>query len=305
MKNIIVVFIIGCISWYGFTHVKTINAVPPIDKKVEVVFLPKETLTNSVKRTKRALVIGVGKQEDKNWTKINGDKDVFYVQRILGKAGYTDVHTLVNEQATKAAVVAAFKKLTIRCVTGDIVYIHFSGHGQQVTDTNGDEIDGWDEAWITYDAYLRYGSKDKGEKHLIDDEVNILLTGIRKKIGDSGKLLVVVDACHSGDSSRGDENEIVRGVKDEFVIPTRKIGRSAKAPERWITLSACEDYQLNQEMATPKVGKLTYALYSISQKKEITMEAIVQFMQKNRGRYPQNPILTGETSKYKLSDFLR
>ena len=260
-------------------------------------------------RTKRALVIGIGEQVDKSWAKINGDKDVPLVQQMLQKVGYTDIRTLVNKQATKAGIVNAFKKLTAQCAAGDIVYIHFSGHGQQVTDVNGDEgkKDGWDEAWIPYDAYLRYDEKRyKGEKHLIDDELNTLLTAIRNKIGDSGKLLVVVDACHSGDSSRGDDiDETVRGVKDEFIIPVKQRGTAQKSPERWLTLSACKDYQLNQEMKNPKAGKLTYALYTLSERGSLTIEAVQLFMQRNRGRYAQTPLQTGETSKYKISDFLR
>lgn len=260
-------------------------------------------------QTKRALVIGLGEQVDKSWAKINGDKDVPLVQQMLQKVGYTDIRTLVNKQATKAGIVSAFKKLTAQCAVGDVVYIHFSGHGQQVTDVNGDEgkKDGWDEAWVTYDAYFRYDQKRyKGEKHLIDDELNTLLTAIRNKIGDSGKLLVVVDACHSGDSSRGDDiDETVRGVKDEFVIPVKRKGTARKAPEHWLTLSACKDYQLNQEMKNPKVGKLTYALYTLSEKGSVTIEAVQMFMQRNRGRYAQTPLQTGETSKYKISDFLR
>ena len=256
-------------------------------------------------QTRRALVIGVGQQKDKSWAKINGDKDVQYVQQMLRNAGYMDVWTLVNEEATKAGIVTAFKKLTAKCKIGDVVYVQFSGHGQLVTDVNDDEQDGWDEAWIPYDAYLKYGKKDKGEKHLIDDEINVLLTGIRNKIGDSGKLLVVVDACHSGDSSRGDEDEVIRGVKDEFVIPIEKKGKSVKAPERWLTLSACKDFQLNQEMKTPKVGKLTYALYMTAQEGKVSLTEIESMMSAYRGRLPQTPVLTGETSKYNISDFLR
>lgn len=255
-------------------------------------------------QTKRALVIGIGEQEDKSWSKINGDKDVPYVQQMLKVAEYKNVTTLINKQATKAGIVAAFKKLTMECVAGDIVYIHFSGHGQQVTDVNGDEKDGWDEAWIPYDAYLCYNEKkDKGEKHLIDDELNTLLTAIRKKIGNDGKMLVVVDACHSGDSSRGHDDEIVRGVKEEFVIPIDKKKTAEKLPEQWITLSACKDYQLNQEMKSPQVGKLTYTLYVLFQNGNMTMEQIQTHMLKHRGRYVQTPVLTGETSVYNLSDF--
>lgn len=260
----------------------------------------------AISQTRRALVIGIGEQKDKSWTKINGDKDVAYVLRMLDGAGYKDVRTLVNKQATKGGIVSAFKKLTTQCNTGDVVYIHFSGHGQLVTDVNGDELDGWDEAWIPYDAYRKYSKEDKGEKHLIDDEINRLLTAIKAKIGERGRLLVVVDACHSGDSSRGgDIDETVRGVYDDFVIPVSKKTKTKKAAEQWLTLSACKDYQLNQELKSPQVGKLTYALYSITQSGEVTIKGIENFMRQHRGRLPQSPVLTGVTEKYKLSDILK
>lgn len=260
-------------------------------------------------QSKRALVIGLGKQEDTNWGKINGDKDVPYVQKMLKKAGYKEIRTLMNEQATKDRIVAAFKSLTNRCQRGDVVYIHFSGHGQQVTDVNGDEWpDSLDESWIPYDAYLTYGKKDKGEKHLIDDEINVLLTAIRNKVGNNGKILVVVDACHSGDSSRGDgddEDDVIRGVWNDFVIPVKKKAKSRKAPERWLTLSACMDFQLNQEIKNPQVGKLTYALYMIAQKRTFDFRDIEAFMDQYRVRLPQTPVLTGETTKYNISDFIK
>ena len=256
-------------------------------------------------QTKRALVIGIGEQKDKKWAKINGDKDVPYIHQMLHDAGYRDVRTLVNSQATKFGIVAAFKKLSSQCSVGDVVYIHFSGHGQLVTDVNGDEEDGWDEAWIPYDAYLSYCKNDKGEKHLIDDEINILLHAIKKNIGTTGKMLVVVDACHSGDSSRGEDiREVVRGVNDEFVIPSKHTFKTNKASELWLTLSACKDFQLNQELKSPQVGKLTYALYMLSKDGALTIEAIDRFMKRYRSRLPQAPVLTG-VKNYGLSDILR
>ena len=256
--------------------------------------------------TKRALVIGLGEQQDKNWAKINGDKDVAYVQNMLKKAGYKEIITLLNKQATKARIIASFKSLTNKCQRGDVVYIHFSGHGQQVTDINGDEWpDSLDEAWIPYDAYLTYGEKDRGEKHLIDDEINVLLTAIKNKIGDKGKMLVVVDACHSGDSSRGNKDVVTRGVWNKFIIPCDKKMKTRKASERWLTLSACKDYQLNQEIKNPQVGKLTYALYKSALKNEFTFKDIEIYMDQYRVILPQTPVLTGEVTKYKISDFFK
>ena len=257
--------------------------------------------------TKKALIIGLGQQKDKSWSKINGDKDIPYVKEMLSYYGYDDIRVLVNQQATKVGIVSAFKTLANDCKKGDVVYVHFSGHGQQVTDVNGDENDGWDEAWIPYDAYLEYGDNDKGEKHLIDDEIYVLLSSIMDKIGDDGKLLVVVDACHSGGSTRGrKEIDVVRGVFDEFVIPDVKSTKSSRLPEKWLTLSACKNYQINQEMPNRPVGKLTYALYVVSKGNKVSLDELTHFMEQHRSRLPQTPELTGkENTRYNITDFFK
>ena len=83
-------------------------------------------------QTKRALVIGIGKQEDSAWNKINGDKDVPDVLEVLNAAKYGQIITCVNEEAIKVGIVSAFQTLTQSCQSNDIVYIHYSGHGQQL-----------------------------------------------------------------------------------------------------------------------------------------------------------------------------
>lgn len=250
-----------------------------------------------------ALVIGLGEQLDSRWAKINGDKDVPLVVDYLHKAGYETIHTLVNKEATKEAIVNAFLQLLSEAAEGDRVYIHFSGHGQLVTDVDGDEPDGeWDESWIPYDAYMSYCPEDRGDKHLIDDEVYTLLQPIRDKIGNSGKMLVVVDACHSGDSVRGG-NVCVRGIRYEFVIPNVVPEKRTPDPVKWLTLSACKDYEMNQEMEKPRVGKLTYALHILSGNKELDLEHIKSFFKEHPGDLIQTPCLTADTVSYKLSSF--
>ena len=106
--------------------------------------------------TRRAVVIGLGEQLDKSWGKINGDKDVPLVVSMLKANGFGDIVSLTNSKATKSGIVNAFNSLINRSQKDDIIYIHFSGHGQMMTDMNGDEKDGLDESWIPYDAYLKY-----------------------------------------------------------------------------------------------------------------------------------------------------
>lgn len=267
-------------------------------------------------QTKRALVIGIGKQIDSAWNKINGDKDVPYVLEILNAAKYEQIITCVNEEATKAGIVSAFQTLTQSCQPNDIIYIHYSGHGQQMRDKGNDESDELDECWIPYDAYRKPCDKDRGEKHLVDDEVNMLLTNIRSKIGDGGKMLVTIDACHSGDATRG-ESETVRGVEDVFetakslleLVSNEKNANVHLNAEHWIALSACESHQVNIEMKKPAVGKLTYAIFKLVKEgslgdNEELFKKLRIFMKLNAGSRPQRPTMTGETTKYNIADIL-
>ena len=286
-------------------------------------------------QTKRALVIGLGEQQDKAWNKINGDKDVPFVQAMLKNAGFKSVTTLVNRQATKVGIVRAFKRMTASCKHGDVVYIHYSGHGQQMTDVHNDERDGLDECWIPYDACRKASATYHGEKHLTDDELNVYLNVIRNKIGARGKLLVVIDACHSGDGTRGDDDEVVRGVEDTLVVDSQnarglyetfemlkslfmgdydkeKIINDKAKPlaERWITISACRSDQVNVEMKSPAVGKLTYALWkelknSDKVNNDEFMRRIRKFVNRNTCSRPQQPEMTGEDiNKYNITDIL-
>ncbi len=258
-------------------------------------------------QTKHGLVIGLGQYQDKTWGIVHGDMDVPLVKSMLVSCGYKYIATLVNKDATKAGILKAFENLSNRCKKGDIVYIHFSGHGQQVTDVNGDEDDGWDEAWIPYDAKYAYSKTYKGEKHLIDDEIAVLLSHIRKRIGTSGKLLVVVDACHSGDSDRGTEteDEYIRGAADNFVIPISvKPKRTARANENWLTLTACRNIQDNCEVKSADgnfYGMLSYILTSrFSNWNKLDNNTILSDIQRqvnlNRKRRKQTVTLSGNQS---------
>lgn len=283
--------------------------------------------------TRRALVVGIGEYEDAAWSRIHGDRDAEAVVAMLGRCGFGDVVSLVGREAVKEAVVREFRDLSSRCSLGDTVYVHFSGHGQLMTDLDGDEADGWDESWVPYDACRKYCDRDRGERHLRDDEVGELLDVVRERIGDEGVILVVVDACHAGDSTRrpsSDGSPVVRGVYDPFVIPlggktgidggradsgwtaSKNGGDSRKKlPERWLTLSACKDYQLNQELPSG-TGRLTAALLSLEGKMEgLDNEAVLHEINgfynlaEHRPRYPQTAVMTGQTGNMLISEILR
>ncbi len=257
---------------------------------------------------KRALIICVGEQQDKDWADLNAENDLQYVQKLLDFCRYADVSTISGCEATKQGILDEFASLTSRCRKGDIIYIHFSGHGQRMTDINSDEIrikekDRYDESWIPYDAYMTYCEQDKGEKHLSDDEIAKLLSGIKTKIGEEGEILVVVDACHSGGSTRGDDELYdglcIRGAEKYFEIPERAEVPSTDISEQWLTLSACKDYQVNAECVSPKVGKLTYILHELrrslhSMSNDEFLHAVSKMMNSSKFKAPlqQDPTLS-------------
>lgn len=223
----------------------------------------------NIAATKRALVIGIGSYPTSGgWSPINGDKDIPIVENILLANGFQkkDIVKLQNEKATFASICSEMESLISRAKTGDFIYIHFSGHGQQISDQNGDETDGFDEAWIPYDAPQAYtAGKYEGQRHITDDHLNHWLHRLRTHIGPTGMLIVVADACHSGDGTRDTEEEeeeqiVIRGTSDKFIIPTATSQPAEEMyPVEWISISACKPYQCNYEYKG--MGSLTYAIY--------------------------------------------
>ena len=216
--------------------------------------------------TKYALVIGIGDYPvESGWAKINGDKDVPVVKDMLLVNGFSqqNIVELVNDKATATAIQKELSALVSKVKSGDVVYIHFSGHGQRVTDIHGDEEDGFDEAWIPFDAQFSFSKgKYEGENHILDDQLNGYLSQLRSNVGSSGKITVIADACHSGGGSRAEEDStyVVRGTSDDFVIPgaTKAYIGEAGVAINWIFISACKSYQCNYEYKGS--GSLTYAL---------------------------------------------
>lgn len=227
-------------------------------------------------QTRYALIIGIGDYpEETGWAKINGDNDISYVQEtLLANLFYSEnIITLKNTEATFNGIINGFNSISQKAKTGDCVYIHFSGHGQRITDVDGDEKDSkYDEAWIPYDAKKAFvKGVYEGEKHLTDDKINELLWNLRERIGDSGSIVVVSDACHSGRSTRAESDSVViRGTSDIFEMPLQERGSAPTNNADWVFISACKSYQVNQEYADKKCGSLTYALYEERQ----TMNAI-------------------------------
>lgn len=217
-----------------------------------------------------ALLIGIGRYPDNSgWSSIHGDNDVVIINQLLLKQGFKkeNVRTVTNSSATKAGILTALDELRNCVADDDVVYIHFSGHGQQVTDLDGDETDHYDEAWIPYDALNRFiQGVYEGQNHILDDEINLYLNGLRAKVGPKGKIVLVADACHSGSGSRGlsVDEEFIRGSSAPFIIPDSRSNVIKKeSPVLWLYVGACKPYQTNYEHKSSDgvyYGSLSYVI---------------------------------------------
>jgi hypothetical protein len=116
--------------------------------------------------------------------------DIEHMRHIASEMGIRNVQVLWNEQATYVGIRQTLAALAQRVKPTDRVLIYYSGHGTHVDDDSRDEADGQDEALIPFDTY-------PGRNLLIDDEFG----GLLDRIG-SNRVLVVVDACHSGTGAR-------------------------------------------------------------------------------------------------------
>ena len=272
-------------------------------------------------QTKRAFLVGISEysstpqSSDDIWSNIHGANDVELLSQTLKKQEFI-IKKLINKAATANNIRKSLSSFSEKCKSGDIVYLHFSCHGQPFEDYDRDESDGWDEALVPYDALKVYMTgKYTGENHITDDELNNYLKTIRNRVGPKGFVYVVIDACHAGSSYRGDENEdsvIIRGTDKGFSKSNKqyapridkrgkiKVEKSVNMANICI-IEACRSYQVNSEIRADGkyYGSLSYyvnkTLKSIKLGKSISWtEKVAALMNQDTRLVRQNPVI--ETS---------
>ena len=168
---------------------------------------------------KLALLVGIGKYsrgngEPRDWWDLASRKDVEKLEAVLTGERFDfqpgDVLTVMDKDATREGIIQAFRDHLIeQAGPGDVVYFHYSGHGQQVPDQNGDEFDGLDESLVTSN-YISQKQQDGAVTNLRDDTLGQLLEELQEKMSlrgtFKGSVTVTLDSCFSGSGTRGDLN---------------------------------------------------------------------------------------------------
>ncbi|KGO41353.1 Peptidase C14, caspase catalytic [Penicillium expansum] len=99
----------------------------------------------------------------------------------------TDDQQNPMSQPTKANILRAMHWLIKDARPNDSLFFHYSGHGGQTPDLDGDEEDGYDE--VIYPVDFRVAG------HIVDDEMHRIMV---QTLQPGVRLTAIFDSCHSG-----------------------------------------------------------------------------------------------------------
>ncbi|KEZ41455.1 hypothetical protein SAPIO_CDS7593 [Scedosporium apiospermum] len=99
----------------------------------------------------------------------------------------TDDQPDPRSQPTRQNILRAMAWLVNGAQPNDSLFFHYSGHGGQTRDLDGDEDDGYDEVIYPVDY--------KSAGHIVDDQIHDILV---KPLKPGVRLTAIFDSCHSG-----------------------------------------------------------------------------------------------------------
>src|SRR5919199_1843930 len=150
-----------------------------------------------------------------------------------------DIHTLTDRQATRQGILEAFEEHLIRqAKPGDVVVFHYSGHGSQVNDPEGDNPDKLNSTFVPIDAFLPSGFPNTGGvvQDIMGHTLFLLMSAVQ-----SENFTAVLDSCFSGGGTKG--NVRIRppdGGSQLQISPTEKayqqqwLSRLQMSPQEFI-----------------------------------------------------------------------
>lgn len=171
---------------------------------------------------------------------------------------------LVNEQATRAAILAAWRHhLLAQAQPHDLLLFCFSGHGSQAPALAADEPDALDETLVAFD------SRSPGGADILDKELAFLIAAAEER---GAQVTVLLDCCHSGSGTRASNQPAVRQLVAAtaapkpltLLAPAAELLAAARRPTHHILFAAAATHELANEYYAPVArcwhGAMTYFL---------------------------------------------
>jgi len=284
--HIVIILMLVGVGIYGITRfIKSKK-----DKKEEEVTNIMPGKPNR-KPIKKALLVGINKYKPELNADLKGCvNDVENMRELLVKRFAFDpenIRVVIDDRATRQAIIDRIKWLINGSIAGDELIFHYSGHGSQVRDRNGDELnDHLDEILCPHDL--------DWNNPLTDD----ILADILSKLPKGVFFTMVCDSCHSGTMTRGrlgnPHGEIARFIMPPFDIRSRSLDRDLEkrkigkknnrknkknrrktkdTGQRHVLISGCKDNQTSADafIDNKYQGAMTWALTkAIKENPELT-----------------------------------
>lgn len=238
------------------------------------------------------LSIGINYKGQKGELKgcINDSNEIIKFAQELNSQGFkiqmTESKKDCSLKPTKENIQRQLKRAVSLCHEQKCTHfwLHYSGHGGQVRDVNGDESDGKDETLIPLD-YVQEG--------IITDDW--MLNNVINKLPPKIKFFGLMDACHSGSILDLKYHIDVNNL--EHILVNSKSSRNIQG----MMISGCRDHKVSYDGWDEKygaIGAMTSAfLKAAAINRKVSAISIVRSMRKQlkkRG-YPQIPQLSTTT----------
>lgn len=209
---------------------------------------------------KRALLIGINYQGQRYELRGCNNDIRNILPCLINQWGYdpADIVQLIDDGCsllpTRRNILLEMHRLAFYARAGDSMFFYFAGHGGQIRDLDGDEVDGYDEFICPVD-YQRSGV-------ISDDEIHEILV---KPLAAGSRLTALFDSCHSGtvldlpylyDS---EQSKFIDGV-----TPDARIRRYSQA--QVFCFSGCGDSEESESVVMPGQsigGLMTFAFIHV------------------------------------------
>ncbi len=193
--------------------------------------------------------------------------------------GDLDVQTLLDGEATRDAVVGAFRAHLGRAAAGDVALFAYAGHGSEEpapTEIAHLEPTGRIQTLMFHDCNRRVDGRLR--RALADKELSLLLAEVA---ANGPHVVVILDCCHSGGGTRDpfvrtrgwipDVDNVEPGWRDlvaevatprpstEFVPGSLASWNAPRPPH--VALAACRSYETAKEH---RVGEATRGAFSVA-----------------------------------------
>jgi len=217
--------------------------------------------------------------------------DARNVRNFLMNHGFQSKHiALLTDEAkdprklpTRKNIMDAMYWLVNGAKANDSLFFHFSGHGQQVRDREGDEVDGYDEAIFPSD-YRQSGL-------ILDEEIHAIMV---KDLPSGCRLMTMFDSCHSGTALDLPYVYSADGrLKGNYLSRYSRTTRDTAGDV--ISLSGCQDSETSADTnnGVMAVGAMSDAfITTLTHNPDQTYQQLLQSIRDIiRQHYPQKPQL--------------